>query len=41
MIRGGACSIPGKYIIFKLGEVLVRNVIHVIHYVPEPEILNF
>jgi hypothetical protein len=33
-IRGGACSIPGKDIILKLEEVLVRNVIHVIHYVP-------
>jgi hypothetical protein len=32
--RGGACSIPGKDIIFKLEEVLVRTVIHLIHYVP-------
>ncbi len=32
--QGGACSIPGKNIIFKLEYVLVRNVIHVIHYVP-------
>jgi hypothetical protein len=29
--RGGAYSLPGKDIIFKLEEVLVRNVIH---YVP-------
>jgi hypothetical protein len=32
-IRGVACSIPGKNIIFKLEEVLIRNVIHVIHVI--------